>query len=345
MKEIRALTSLRGLFALLVFFYHAGLYTPAGRPNTPGLDHGYLAVDFFFTLSGFILGIAYGERTQTLAGYGRFVWTRFGRLFPLHVTIILLVAAVFGIPYLPSFFQELTLTNNLYQNAPHPQLNEVDWSLSTEWVVNLCFPVLVILTRPRLRLITLVVCLLALFSITTPRTYLLDTIVSDPPLLASMVRCFTEFTIGLIVSRIHPIAFFSKDIVLFALLAVIGALFFVPRMDYPAAVLLAPFVYGMSSNTGRLSRILSIRPLILLGDISFSIYLTHTPIFRVVRHFLSGTGLPDYAVTLIFVSTSLVLTLGVSLLSYNFIEVPARNWFKRIANRHRDVALVPATTS
>jgi peptidoglycan/LPS O-acetylase OafA/YrhL len=345
MREIRALTSLRGLFALFVFLYHAGIYTPAGRPSTPGLDRGYLAVDFFFILSGFILGIAYGERTQTLASYGRFVWTRFGRLFPLHVTIILLVASVIGIPYFPSFLQELTLTNNLYQNAPHPQLNEVDWSLSTEWVVNLCFPVLVVLARPRFRLVTLAVCLLALFAITAPRSYILDTVVSDPPLLASMVRCFTEFTIGLIASRIRPGIFFSKDSVLFLLIIVVGGLFFVPRTDYLIAILLAPFVYGVSSNSGRVSRILSIAPLTAIGDISFSIYLTHTPIFRVIRHFLYGAPLPAYAVTLIFTSAGLVLTLGVSFLTYNFLEVPARNWFKRVANRWRGAVLTTAAVS
>jgi peptidoglycan/LPS O-acetylase OafA/YrhL len=345
LREIRALTSLRGLFALLVFSFHATIYTPAGRPVIAGIGRGYLAVDFFFVLSGFILGVAYAERTQSLAAYRRFVWIRFGRLFPLQVFVTLLIAIFAGIPYLPGFIQEITLTNSLYQNGVHPQMNAVDWSLSTEWVANLFFPVLVVLTRPRYRLAIVAICIAALFAITTSPMCGLDTLQSSSALTDSMVRCFAEFTLGLASSRMWQFDFLSKDIVLFPLLAVIVGLFFVPRTDYVIALLLPPFVLGTSANTGRLSRILTIKPLLVIGDISFSIYLLHTPVFRVVAYYLHGMPMPDYALSLLFAFIGLVLTLAASLLTYHFIEMPARNWFKRVAAGRRTVVIAPATSS
>ena len=88
MTEIKPLTSLRGLFALWVLAFHLGIWSPLpGWNHLPVVSRGYLAVDFFFVLSGFILARAHGSNFQarlSLADYRDFVVKRAGRLFPLH---------------------------------------------------------------------------------------------------------------------------------------------------------------------------------------------------------------------------------------------------------------------
>lgn len=76
-----ALDGLRGVAALCVVIYHRKLWL-----GLPLFGEGYLAVDFFFMLSGFVIGHAYGERlaSKSLA-LGKFAWLRAERLWPLLI--------------------------------------------------------------------------------------------------------------------------------------------------------------------------------------------------------------------------------------------------------------------
>ena len=89
--ELRALTGARGLAAWLVVLYHIRL-SIAGLPQA-ALDilaKGYLAVDFFFLLSGFVIWLTWHERlrVQGVAGIGPFLRKRIARIWPLHVVVL-----------------------------------------------------------------------------------------------------------------------------------------------------------------------------------------------------------------------------------------------------------------
>ena len=94
--QLQSLTPLRGIAALWVVLYHyAVIYFPSLHPQTYTqlLGKGYLAVDLFFILSGFVLAHVYREAfTQEVSGnYLKFLFARIARLYPLHLFVLALV--------------------------------------------------------------------------------------------------------------------------------------------------------------------------------------------------------------------------------------------------------------
>ena len=93
MKEIKSLTSLRGIFAMWVLGFHLCAWSPLpGWMQTPIVSRGYLAVDFFFVLSGFILARTHAGEFHHGAytkAYRNFVFKRVVRLFPLHWLVLI----------------------------------------------------------------------------------------------------------------------------------------------------------------------------------------------------------------------------------------------------------------
>ena len=88
------LDGLRGVAALVVIWYHIfeGFCTSTFDKN---FNHGYLAVDFFFILSGFVVGYAYDDRWKTTLTTGNFIKRRLVRLHPMVVLGAVLGALTF----------------------------------------------------------------------------------------------------------------------------------------------------------------------------------------------------------------------------------------------------------
>ena len=86
--EIRQLTGLRGVLALDVVIGHLNVtgMSPIGR-----IVFRNVAVDFFFTLSGFVLGLTYVKNTSERLDFGRYAVARFARIYPLYLFALLLI--------------------------------------------------------------------------------------------------------------------------------------------------------------------------------------------------------------------------------------------------------------
>ncbi|MBF7014666.1 acyltransferase [Novosphingobium resinovorum] len=84
-QRFAALDALRGIAAFSVLFYHLRTLAALGRPAAAGslFASGYLAVDFFFVLSGFVIAHAYGTRLREGMGLREFLVMRFVRLQPV----------------------------------------------------------------------------------------------------------------------------------------------------------------------------------------------------------------------------------------------------------------------
>src|SRR6202142_2994764 len=91
------LESLRGVAALIVVVYHAVWLNPV--TNSRFFLNGALMVDFFFVLSGFVIFHSYGSRLSSLRDFGRFLWLRLGRLYPLHFAFLLVFLAIEAAKY------------------------------------------------------------------------------------------------------------------------------------------------------------------------------------------------------------------------------------------------------
>ncbi len=148
-----ALEGLRGLSALGVFLYHFH-HVPGLEPLTRNLPilfaHGWVFVDVFFLISGWVMGHVYFNDLDTGRGLGAFLLARIIRLMPLH--ILVLVAWIMVAPYLGvlsvrdislgDLFVQASLTFTWGPLFVQP-LVPPSWSISAEFAVYLLFPVMV----------------------------------------------------------------------------------------------------------------------------------------------------------------------------------------------------------
>jgi len=151
-QNIRQLTSLRFFAAFWVVLFH---YWPKlAGPAAPMLvEKGYLGVELFFILSGFILCHVY--RTTVEDGrfrYGSFLWARLARVYPLHLATLVGLGAIAGAAALAGFAVDANILSwealpaNLllvqaWGLAPVAGWNHPSWSISAEWFAYLTFPV------------------------------------------------------------------------------------------------------------------------------------------------------------------------------------------------------------
>ena len=91
-SRFRALDGWRGICALLVAAHHVEVH--GWLYWQPLIRNAWLFVDFFFVLSGFVIAHAYGERLGKTHEIGVFVARRLGRLWPLHVAVLLALIAL-----------------------------------------------------------------------------------------------------------------------------------------------------------------------------------------------------------------------------------------------------------
>src|SRR6476646_8149319 len=118
--------------------------TTGAISNNPMVTHGYLFVDFFFVLSGFAIAASYGEKLRNGFSIGKFMLLRLGRVYPLHVAVLLAFLAAhlalrgaaqqgpFAEAYgLGSFFASLTLTQ-IFIGPDSTFWNGPSWSIAAE---------------------------------------------------------------------------------------------------------------------------------------------------------------------------------------------------------------------
>jgi peptidoglycan/LPS O-acetylase OafA/YrhL len=312
---LTTLTPLRGIAALLVVIFHSNLMlVPFVDPTlTKFVQNGWLWVDFFFVLSGFVLSHAYGAYFQdnvSWAGYKKYLLARFARVYPLHfltlwvavAVIVVLVSMADGLdPFFQMIFDLKTIpaslllvqSLHLYGTAP---LNTPSWSLSTEWWVYVIFPLLV---RPFFRL-NGVGRLLALFGIAALFLGLMYYIVPhfgwgpftkpgelNPPSINTLtdwglLRCLAGFLLGMLFYELYRSRWAFRWLssgwafLLFTVGVTVAMHFGIHELLILAFF---PFIILTAAyNSDFVKRALETRPLQRLGDWSFSIYMVHIPI-------------------------------------------------------------------
>ena len=344
--ELRALTSVRGIAAWLVVLYHIRLsmaFAPAWLIAI--FAKGYLAVDFFFLLSGFVIWLTYGERLRRegLAGAPAFLKRRIARVWPLNAVILAGAAALAllmtatghadpqGFPFarLPLdllMVQNWGFTTGLAWNVPA-------WSISTEFAAYLLFPLLTLaIDWRRLPTPALLAALLLLFAL----LYGVMVWAGAPTLGWSIdklgiVRCLVEFTAGTALCALwlrwaeHPARWAIVAAVAAAALLggwLAGALpetLAIPPA-FAAALLALALTSGMRGNP------LDAGWLHYLGEISYATYLSHFLLFFVFKLLMVDD---PRNVPAVLIALFLALVLGSSIALYHLIERPAQRAINR----------------
>jgi peptidoglycan/LPS O-acetylase OafA/YrhL len=317
--EIRALKGARALPPLILVLFHyceghgyRGLWwfdLPVAR--------GYLWVEFFFALSGFVLTYVYAARWTEIwkaRGYFGFLRARLSRLYPLHLTILLLILlmvivlralaaqggylSIYDEQWHPIVTTETFIANLFLVQAwnifPYLSWNGASWFVSVEFLLCLLFPLYLVLARGgwRVALLMIIAGAIALAMLAHPR-YGLDLTFHN-----GIWRGMAAFGMGVAFAVLHAKASEHGITALpdyafsLAQAVVLGWLVYAiyntgwshrPSDIYTALAVIA-LVFVLSFDRGVLAKALAIPPMLVLGEWSYAIYIGQTPLLQLLRH-------------------------------------------------------------
>ncbi|MFO1056666.1 MAG: acyltransferase [Dongiaceae bacterium] len=348
--RIDALTAVRGLAAWWVVLYHF----LDRLPLVPGglghrlVDAGYVAVDLFFVLSGFVIGLNYLEPLSAPrpAAVRGFLIARFARIYPLHLVMcalfllnpiaILLFSqqAFLDSRYeVSSFLLNLVLMQN-WGFTDQLAWNTPAWSISTEAVAYLLFPlgagVVMQLRSRRAACLAATAALagLALFFAAMGA----HSLGADIPRYG-LVRCVLEFGAGVLLARAHrlggPPGQLAATLLLAGAVLLLGSFILLRIPSFatvPAASAMA--VLALSNARAPASRLLACRPLVYLGAISYSTYMVHYFVREWIKFTLVDAGTHAAAAT---IAAYLAITLVASIVLFHAVELPGQRLVRRLA--------------
>lgn len=362
------LDGLRGVAALLVVWYHIfeGFQFAGNKPVIDFINHGYLAVDFFFILSGFVVGYAYDNRwgkTLTLGGFFR---RRLIRLQPmvcmgavigaasfllsgmerwdgthatLWLTFLAFVCGCLMLPALPGMPREVRGNGEMFP------LNGPCWSLFFEYVGNIVYALFI--RRLSTRLLALLsfalCCALAWFAVTDQSGYGsigVGWTVDRTNILVGSLRMLCPFTMGLLLSRIFKPIHYARG-AFWTSAALLLIIFHVPYIHsdgalslngiFEAACIIAVFpLVVWYAASGKTTDIASTRICRFLGDISYPLYIVHYPLMYAFYMWLIKTR--QYTLYETWPAALAVVTASIILawLCLKLYDMPVRKWLRNL---------------
>jgi len=317
--KIAALGGARAFPPLMVVMFHfsEGHHYSGWRPLDFLATRGYLWVEFFFVLSGFILTYAYWPRLKdlfTASGYRAFLRARLIRLYPLHLfMLVLILALVIGLRALAAHGGYLSIFDTRYHQDVSIKgfcfslilihawnsmgsltWNGVSWFVSVEFALCLLFPALLWLAEGRLwRGFALIAAGLAgLLTLLFTSKHGLDITYYN-----GVFRGLSDFAIGVglaVLFRgakprdrapewVHSLV----QILLLSLLAyvVMNTGWSHTRMDIFTVLPLMALVFALAFDRGLVARLLQTRLPQMLGEWSYAVYLGQTAWLLAIRYF------------------------------------------------------------
>ncbi len=354
--DLRLLTGLRAFAALMVVLYHFAARTaPGSGLHTTLIDRGHLGVDIFFVLSGFILAHVYLARCQ--AGQfkaGQFLINRFARLYPMHLAMLLLAAALGwramrqGLPlavYGPqlgldpvtgdgfwcNLISHLTLTHAWGTTSGYA-FNAVSWSISAEAAAYLLFPVIAAAslafgTRPLLRMAAAVALY---FAAEVAAQRVLGASLNDLTWRFGILRILPEFALGVAAYGLGIARPIPRHLLRWLAPAALALTVTLLASGAPALLmppLFAVLILAIASTEREhlLPPAWLLNPLIYLGEISYSTYMLHQVLGNVLFNAIARHRNYDpHALPVSLVVAVVVLILLASAATYHLIELPGR---------------------
>jgi len=385
MKRFVVLDSWRGIAACLVALFHLDAYSHLY--DVPFLRNSWLFVDFFFVLSGFVIAANYRQRLLDGFGMGRFLLLRLGRVYPLHFAMLalfvgcellkvlkrMLLPAMWSVNPIAPFSTPQEAPNTILANLLLIQSlhvfdfltwNVPSWSISTEFYTYVVFAVCLIGLRRR-------AWIALVFALTGGP--LLIAILSERNMATvydwGIIRCIYGFSAGVLAWSLYEKWNEKLKQRLSGNVAEWGALGFVVVFVSAAGTTLvsiaAPYIFALvvlvfAFEAGAASAMLRSRPLVFLGTISYSIYMTHVFIAKrmldagiqldtrwhinpFTHREINGVDTEFWGTQLwhgdIAYLVYLAMIVAMSCFTYRWIEKPAREWVRNRVRRRQQQAV------
>jgi peptidoglycan/LPS O-acetylase OafA/YrhL len=337
-REIRSLTGIRGFAAVYVVLFHYWIGLRQTNAAEVMLSHGWLAVDLFFVLSGFVMAMTYGSMFAeriTLRSIKVFLFRRIARIYPLYF-VTTLVAFIFGLLGWIEFdsvghvgrdaFCNFLMIQSLW---PHtlPSFDSPAWSISAECAAYVLFPPVMILQRRACH-----AWFMGLVSaLVLAHLYWTGTLNGYAPLS----RCIPEFIMGVLAFRIKDTDM-AKALRENAPLCLSTAVLCIGLLMIRRSEMVLPFLFpllilSVYSETNATSRLLGSRVAHDLGVLSFSIYLIHDLLAGVVGrvHHLAEEHHMNHPQTYGAI-VGIGMTFPLSFLAYRYVEHPGRELLRKL---------------
>ena len=357
-----ALDSLRGICACMIVLLHFDTFGHISR--SAFVQNGFLFVDFFFVLSGFVIAASYGDRLGQGYPLGKFMLLRLGRIYPLHLVMLVLFvaweAATMGmarasgrIPFtgdhsVGMIFAHLALVQTFV--GPPTSWNMPAWSIAVEVWTYLVFAIgFRLLGRLLVPFALLVAIVCTLYLPTVSDRYL--NVFHE----GAFARCLIGFSLGIVTFRVHRYLGISLGSTLAKMLEIVAVVATVAMVSFAGASMLSlavPLLFAIvilifAQQSGMVSRMLLLRPFEFLGKISYSIYMVH--LFIVFRthnamelaqritnkkgllttigelKFSGSTPLMGDILSLVVLAMAIIA----ATISYKYVEYPANQWVRR----------------
>ena len=327
---------LRAIAFLLVFIFHL---------NNRWLSGGFLGVDLFFVLSGYLMTtITINDIEKNNFSFITFFEKRFKRIFPAYLFFLLIISILGSFVFIYTDIYKLRLSmvkaikfiSNLYFStgdsyfgaklSENPLLHT--WSLSIEMQFYLILPFVLFFFKKYL----LPIFITLIIIITAYSTYEIFFTNNQQKIYFSLISRIPEFLIGSVYSIVFKNGLdFSRQknnvIAICSFLAlIICSFYYTEETPFPGVLALIPCIAGanilvLKNNT--ITDILSNKVLVYIGELSYSLYLWHWGIIALIRY-INGV----YDLTPAEVIFIIILTFVISWFSYNFLE----NRFRKTKN-------------
>ena len=337
---------LRAIAVISVIIYHL---------NENWLSGGFLGVDIFFVISGFLItGIIITEIQQNSFSFKQFYTRRIKRIYPAFITVMALVSFIASAIFIYNDFNQLRKTielataflSNFYlgltQGYFDLSANENPvlhiWSLAVEEQYYLIFPLILILAYKKFReikvlfIITLILFFILLTTSFIPANFYKEVLHQPNIYYLSNLR-FPELLIGSLLAIYHNFsnkAKLSKQVsnilAILSTLLLFSCLFlmnndiaFIPGVTLILPCIFTALIIHTTSQNNILKLCLSNKVMVFIGKISYSLYLYHW-IFIALAYYITGEKqINNQSITIVT-----VLTIIFSVLSYYLIEQPIR---------------------
>lgn len=330
---------------------HVNLFCFDSNSGVHVLAVGYLGVDLFFLLSGFIMGhTKYQQLSRPdLPVYARFMFERVMRLYPTNAAVLILfMLAVLAVPYLRGEYASYTFSGPMFVTSilliqswlsvPHGSWIAPAWSVSAEMGAYVTLPILLSMIR-RIQSGTTALYLGAA-SLLALVALLLATGAHTPNVIVKggLIRLACEFSTGALVYQAWhlsirvPIGVGTAVISAFFLAAVVIPIPEATFLSLPAFTLL--LLIG-AQGEGAACNLLNSRVVQFLGRISYSLYLIHWPILVLWKHFHFIRKAEFIGPWLVSNALLICVTLLLAGTLHRFVELPSHRWARNVGRKQK----------